>query len=181
MSSSSRYWWVTVPLSDGLKFLAFGPLLSTHCQFTAPTLAVKVKSYVMTDGWPANLSWVSNPIKSPGSYFCYCHTIAGLLIWGTLCEERMGFLFAVASDPCQCSHSQVWVPLDSWPYFTVSHLRFPQPGGQVLVLISPRNGMAQVYPQALFRFCCILRLTGLLWTYSNSPPHELWPGSALAQ
>jgi hypothetical protein len=47
----------------------------------------------------------------------------------------------------QRSHSQVRVPRDSWPYFAVTDSRLPQPG-QVPVFISPRNGVAHLYPQA---------------------------------
>jgi hypothetical protein len=60
--------------------------------------------------------------------FYYCQRVAGLLMWGTLSEERTGLPFTIAAGPRQRSHSSVWVPRDSWPYFTVSDLRLPQPG-----------------------------------------------------
>jgi hypothetical protein len=41
----------------------------------------------------------------------------------------MGLLFTIAADPRQRSHSQVRVPRNSWPHFTVSDSRLPQPGG----------------------------------------------------
>jgi hypothetical protein len=55
----------------------------------------------------------------------------------------------IAAAPRQGRHSWVWVPRDSWPYFTVSDSRLSQPGAQVPVFISPRNRVAQLYPQAL--------------------------------
>jgi hypothetical protein len=51
--------------------------------------------------------------------------------------------------PRQRSHSQVCVPQGSWPHFTVSDSRLPQPVNQVSVFISPRNRVAQLYPRAL--------------------------------
>jgi hypothetical protein len=43
-------------------------------------------------------------------------------------DESMGLSFIIASGPRQRGHSQVRVPRDSWPYFTVSDLRLPIPG-----------------------------------------------------
>jgi hypothetical protein len=37
----------------------------------------------------------------------------------------------------------------TFPSFTVSNLRLPQPGGKVSLFISTRNRVAQLYPQAL--------------------------------
>jgi hypothetical protein len=55
----------------------------------------------------------------------YCQTVAGLLIWGALSDERTGLSFTTAARPRQRSHFRVRVPLDSRPYFTVSDLRLP--------------------------------------------------------
>jgi hypothetical protein len=44
---------------------------------------------------------------------------------GALSDERMGMSFTTAAGPRQRSHSQVRVPCDLRPYFTVSALRFP--------------------------------------------------------
>jgi hypothetical protein len=57
--------------------------------------------------------------------------------------------FTIAAGPRQSSHFQVRLPRDSWPHFTVSNSRFPHLEGQIPVLISPRNRVAQIYPQAL--------------------------------
>jgi hypothetical protein len=43
----------------------------------------------------------------------------------------------------------------------------PNLEGQVTVFITPRNRVAQLYPQALGSFRRLLRLAGLRWRYSN--------------
>jgi hypothetical protein len=59
-------------------------------------------------------------IKHPDFYcrteYGIRRTVAGLLIGGTLSDERMGLSFTIASGPSQRSHSQVRVPWDSRPY-----------------------------------------------------------------
>jgi hypothetical protein len=62
----------------------------------------------------------------------------------------MGLSFTIAAGPRQRSHSQVRIPRDSWPHFTVSDSRLPPNlEGQVPVFISLKNRVAQLYPQAL--------------------------------
>jgi hypothetical protein len=103
------------------------------------------------DWQSASLSWCQAPIWGPSPDFYYCQTVASLLMWGTLSDKRMGLSFTTAADPHQSSHSQVRVPWDSWPYFTVSDSRLPQPGGLGLCIyiVSPRNRMAKLCLQAL--------------------------------
>jgi hypothetical protein len=48
-----------------------------------------------------------------------------------------------AAEPRQRSPSQIRVLRDSWPYFTVSNLRLPHPGGQASPIIPPGTGYAQ--------------------------------------
>jgi hypothetical protein len=68
---------------------------------------------------------VSRPIWGSRPDIYYCLTVMVLfLLWGTLSDKRMGLSFVHAADPCQCSLSRVRVPWNSWPYFTVSDLRF---------------------------------------------------------
>jgi hypothetical protein len=52
-------------------------------------------------------------------------------------------IFTIAAGPRQSTHSQVQVLQGSWPYFTVSDSRLPQPGALVPIFISPRNRVAQ--------------------------------------
>jgi hypothetical protein len=107
------------------------------------------KSYVTTDAKSASLSWCQAPIWGPGSDFYYCQRVAGFLMWGALSDERMCLSFTIATGPRQRSHSWVWVSRDSWPYFTLSGSRLHQPEGPGPVFISPRNKVAQLYPQTL--------------------------------
>jgi hypothetical protein len=79
------------------------------------------ESYVTTDGQP----WNKAPIWGLRPGFNYCLTVAGLLIWGTLSDERTGLSFTIATGPHQRSYSRVRVPWDSRPYFTVSVSRLP--------------------------------------------------------
>jgi hypothetical protein len=83
------------------------------------------RSYVTTDGQSATLSWNKAPIWGLRPDFYYSMTVAGLLMWGALSDERTGLTFTIAAGPRQRSHFQVRVPWDSWPYFTVSDWRLP--------------------------------------------------------
>jgi hypothetical protein len=56
-------------------------------------------SYVTTGGQSASPSWNKAPIWGLQSDFNYCLTVAGLLIWGVLSDERMGLSFALAAGP----------------------------------------------------------------------------------
>jgi hypothetical protein len=49
----------------------------------------------------------------------------GLLFVGRPLWREDGSVFVYVTGPCQRSLSPVRVPWDSWPYFTVSDLRFP--------------------------------------------------------
>jgi hypothetical protein len=48
-------------------------------------------------------------------------------MWGALSDEMISVSFTIAAGPRQHSHSEVWVPQDSWPHFSVSDSRLPQP------------------------------------------------------
>jgi hypothetical protein len=73
------------------------------------------ESYVTTDGQSASLSWNKAPIWSVRPDFYYCQIVAGLLMWGSLSDERAGMPFTVAAGPRQ--HSR----------FTVSNSRLTFP------------------------------------------------------
>jgi hypothetical protein len=53
------------------------------------------------------------PTVSRPVYLGMKHTVAGLLMWGALSDERTGLSFTVAACCGQQSHSQVRVPRDS--------------------------------------------------------------------
>jgi hypothetical protein len=52
----------------------------------------------MTDGRSASLSWNKAPIWDLRPDIYYCQTVAGLLIWGALCDERKGLSFAIVKS-----------------------------------------------------------------------------------
>jgi hypothetical protein len=83
------------------------------------------ESYITIDGQSVSLSWKKAPIWGLRPDLDYCQTVAGLLMWGFLSDERTGLSFAVASGPRQSSNSWVRVPWDSRPCFTVSDSRLP--------------------------------------------------------
>jgi hypothetical protein len=62
------------------------------------------QSYVTTDGQSASLSWNKAPIWDLRPDFYYCQTVAGLLTWGTLSDERTDLSFTIAPEPRQRSH-----------------------------------------------------------------------------
>jgi hypothetical protein len=65
------------------------------------------ESYVMTDGQSASLSWNKAPIWGLRPDFYYWVTVAGLLMWEGLSDERTGLSFTIVAGPCQRSHSRV--------------------------------------------------------------------------
>jgi hypothetical protein len=104
---------------------------------------VRLKSqiYFTTGGLPPiSSSWQQSPWDSrPVILFSNWILALIVLMKYILFNERMSLSFTVAGGPRQRSHSQVRVPRDSWPYFTVSDLRFPSLEDQVPLFISPRN------------------------------------------
>jgi hypothetical protein len=92
----------------------------------------------------------------------------------------MGLSFTIVVSSRQRSHSRVRVLWDSWPYYTVSESRPPQPGGPGPRIYIPQEQGGPVIPPATgFRFRRLLRLAGLRWRYSNLPPHGDSPSHSL--
>jgi hypothetical protein len=99
-------------------------------------------------------------------------SVASLLMWGVLSNERTYLSFTVAAGPRQCSHYLVRVPQDSRPYITVSYSRLSQSGGPgSRIYIPQEQGGPVIAPGTGFPFRRLLRLAGLRWRYSNLPPH----------
>jgi hypothetical protein len=67
----------------------------------------------MTDGQSASLSWSKAPIWGLRPDLDYSLTVAGLLIWGALTDERTGLPFTIPAGSRQRSHFLVRVPWDS--------------------------------------------------------------------
>jgi hypothetical protein len=115
------------------------------------------QNYVTTDGQSTSLSWCQAPICGLRPDFSYCQTVAGLLMWGALSDERNSLPFTIAAGPRQHSHSWVRVQRDSSPYFTLSDLRLPNLEGQFPVFISPQEHGSPVIPPSA-------------WVPFSSPP-----------
>jgi hypothetical protein len=80
-------------------------------------------------------------------------------------------VYSCVQCPRQRSHSWVRVAQDSWPYFTVSDSRLPQPGGpRPHIYIPQEQGGPVIPPGTVFSFRRLLRLARLRWRYSNPPP-----------
>jgi hypothetical protein len=56
---------------------------------------------------------VSSPIWGPKIRFFYCQTVAGLLTWSALSDERTGLSFTITAGSHQRSHSRVRVNADN--------------------------------------------------------------------
>jgi hypothetical protein len=115
--------------------------------------------------------WRKAPIWGLGLDFYYSQTIAALLLWSALSDERTDLSFIIAASSRQHSRSRVRVSPGSWPYFTLSDSRLPQPGGpRPRIYISQEQGDPVIPPGHEFPFICLLQLAGPRWKYSNSPP-----------
>jgi hypothetical protein len=132
---------------------------------------IQSQSCFTTDGQSAILSWCQASIWGSRRDFYYRQTLAGLSMWGGLSGERTGLPFTIAAGPRQRSDSRVGVPRDSWPYFTISDSRLPQPGGPgPRICMAQERGCQIIPPRTGLPLRRPLRLVGLRWGYSNQPP-----------
>jgi hypothetical protein len=153
-----------------------GNIVEDRIPYFLTSLSLKPESqsqnYVTTDGQSASLSWCQASSWGPKPDSCYCQTVAGLLMWGDLSDERKGLSFTIAAGPRQRNHYRVRVPRDTWPYFTVSDSILPQRGGSSpRIYIPQEQGGAVIPPGTVFPFRRLLRLAGQRWRYSTPPPH----------
>jgi hypothetical protein len=128
-------------------------------QIAEKRMSSQSQSYITTDGQSASLSWYQASIWGPRPYFRYCHIVADLLMWGALSDERTRL-------PCKIAVALASaVILGSEPRGTHDHILLsqirdsPNLEGQVPVFISPRNKVAQLYPQALGQTHVSVRVT----------------------
>jgi hypothetical protein len=89
-----------LPPSPELDPVLFRLLFCTPCSSASTVVYSSLshsqsQSYVKTDGQSASLSWNKAPIWGLCPDFHYCHTVAGLLIWGALSDERIGLSFTM--------------------------------------------------------------------------------------
>jgi hypothetical protein len=85
------------PLSVQAQYSRSCPIISCSCYIGSLTEVSQrqSQSYVTTDGQSASLSWNKAPIWGLRPDFHYCQTIAGLLIWGALSDERKDLSFTM--------------------------------------------------------------------------------------
>jgi hypothetical protein len=101
----------------------------------------------MTDGQSASLPWCQAHIWGPRPEFYYCQTVACLLMWGALCDERTGCRLQLLLDLASA------VILESESCGIHDHILLSQIRdstnleGQVPVFISLRKRVAQLYPR----------------------------------
>jgi hypothetical protein len=77
----------------------------------------------MTNCQLISLSWYQAPIWGPKRDFYYCQTVAGLLMWGALSDDRTGLTFTINAGLRQHSHiyhgqNQYYISI-----FTILHVR----------------------------------------------------------
>jgi hypothetical protein len=89
------------------------------------TVWTESEPYVMTDGQSASIALNKAPIWGLWPDFYYCQTVAGLLMWAAVSDDRTALSFTTAAGPRQRSLSLVRVPWDSRICFTVPNLRLP--------------------------------------------------------
>jgi hypothetical protein len=86
----------------------------------------------------------------------------------------MGLQFIIAAGPRQRNQSQVRLQRDSWPHFTVSNSRLPQPGGPgPRIYILQEQGGPVIPPGTELPFRRLLRLAGLRRRYWSPPPNGI--------
>jgi hypothetical protein len=101
--------WICLSSGEGGRHLLIWKELTS---ITGQPLS-EPEAYVTTNSQLASLYWNKAPIWVLWSYFYYCQTVVGLLIWGALYEERMG---SVIYNCCWTSPAQSF----SGSHFTVS-------------------------------------------------------------
>jgi hypothetical protein len=114
----------------------------TIYSFTCNT-SIRVKVEVMTDGQLVSLSWCQAPSEAQDQisiivrqwWACWCGAPSLMRGWVSCLQ----LLLAFASTVILRSVLQ-----DSWPYFTVSDSRLPQPGGPGLHIYIPQEQVGPV-------------------------------------
>jgi hypothetical protein len=89
---------------------------SSHSKLLLPSQdfpVVKVKVMLRPMVQSASLPWNKAPIWSLRPDLYYCQTVADLLMWAALSDERTDLPFICAAGPRQRSLSRVRVPWDS--------------------------------------------------------------------
>jgi hypothetical protein len=75
----------------------FSSTVTNDESLVTPWTALRVKSYVTTDGRSASVYSNKAPIWGLRPHLYYCQTVAGFFIWGALSDERTGLSFTIAA------------------------------------------------------------------------------------
>jgi hypothetical protein len=96
--------------------------------------------------WRFTANQFISPLRLTTSNFIFQLNICDYSPYVTTSLTRMGLSFTIPAGPGQRSHSEVWVPRDSCPNFTVSDSRHPQPGVSDLPIYIPQEQGGPVIP-----------------------------------
>jgi hypothetical protein len=126
-------------------------------------------NYFTTDGLSVSMSWCR---ANSGN----CDRVL-LPVWRLLSESCS--LLSVGRPLWREDRSAVFSAITQWSethrtrnHTLLSHLRPPQPGGPGFHVCMPQDQNGPVIPLGTgFPLHRLLRLTGLLWRYSNASPH----------
>jgi hypothetical protein len=128
-NSSQITIWHTVIFFDWT--LEFWPLFTTPVLRCTPSRLLTVSSYILLGTDPTGNTvfccqecMFIGPLGLMTRYLLLFDSY-GLVFVGRPLWQEDGSVFCICCWPSPGSLSRVWVPWDSWPYFTVSVLRLP--------------------------------------------------------
>jgi hypothetical protein len=108
--------------------------------------------YIMTNSQSASLSWYKTLVWGPRPGCCYCQTVADLLMWDALSDERIGLSFTIAA----CLHQQSFLSPSPTGHMTIFYcLRFethPTWRARSLYLHPPGTGWPSYTPRSWVPF-----------------------------
>jgi hypothetical protein len=99
MKSSTSAYWSLLGNESYLVTKDFLTALNDVCLTNESRVELSLSLMLTTDGQSASLSWNKAPIWGLRPDYYYCQTVAGLLMWGAVSDERTGLSFAIAAGP----------------------------------------------------------------------------------
>jgi hypothetical protein len=115
------------------------------------TIGVRVRVTLWRTVYRKSFRLCTKSLETHDQYFFSTEHLLLKSLRNICSDERMSLSFTIAAGPRHGSHSRVWVPRDSWPYYTLSDSRFPQTGWpgpliyisreQICLVISPGIGL----------------------------------------
>jgi hypothetical protein len=137
-----------ITLNTSLPPAVFCLSSAEHCRSLTVNYSLNTDwvSHITTDGQSASLSWYQAPHVRLMTRFLLLSDHCGFVDMGRPLWREDGSVVYNCCCLCQRSHSQVRVPRDSWPHFTVSDLRLPKPGGPGPCIYNPQEQGGPVIP-----------------------------------